>query len=79
MRTKLSICGIAALTIFGGATLLAEPPVLATHFDCTPEQSMQVISAVNAECERMGYDGGYASNIECNEYGASGDGTCWNA
>ena len=77
MRNKLAVCGFAALTTAGGATFLAAP-VVAAPAGCTLEQTAILITMVHGYCRDQGYDGGYATNMQCNEYGGAATGECWN-
>lgn len=80
MRAIITICGAATATIIAGATYLAQPAradVPAPSVGCTINQTLAASRAAQQFCVQQGYDGGYASTIDCDGPFMLVESQCW--
>lgn len=80
MKKKLTICVVAALTIFTGGSYLvvveaAAEELTPAALGCTLEQYAEAIRLVHEDCQEAGFDGGSVDS--CDDDGFY-TGSCWN-
>jgi hypothetical protein len=67
MKTKLSICAAALVTIFAGSAYLATPAQAAGTMGCTFDQYATAIQGARRFCWGLGYSGGLATAVDCSD------------